>query len=156
MKQTTKIGSTFPIKGRKKFVAPVAKVDNSDMDEIWKQKLGMIQNPLEEEKPNLYANKNLANNREQDLRRQMYGDCEPEPQRQPALVTHQASAKKEDMQNDDADDDGQFIMKMLAERRKKQQEIQAAQEAKEIIKRQQESPDKSDEDSIMGNYNSKP
>ena len=42
-----------------------------------------------------------------------------EPANRGPLMTHQASAKKQDMELEE-EDDGQFIMNMLAERRRKQ------------------------------------
>ena len=52
IKKTTP-SQAFPIKGRKKFVAPIAKTTNdSAMDDVWKKKLGLdkpeeapVQNP---------------------------------------------------------------------------------------------------------------
>ena len=88
------------------------------MDEVWKKKFGLDQEKEETPKPNLYGNVKIAQNREQDLRNQMFGGND-EPANRGPLMTHQASAKKQDMELEE-EDDGQFIMNMLAERRRKQ------------------------------------
>ena len=87
------------------------------MDEVWKKRFGLDQKVEEAPRPNLYGNVKIAQNREQDLRNQMFGGDE-EPANRASLNTHQASAKKQEME-EEGEDDGQFIMKMLAERRKK-------------------------------------
>ena len=88
------------------------------MDEVWKKKFGLDQKVEEAPRPNLYGNVKIAQNREQDLRNQMFGGDE-EPANRAPLNTHQASAKKQEIEEEEGEDDGQFIMKMLAERRKK-------------------------------------
>ena len=103
----------FPIKGRKKFVAPIAKATNdSAMDDIWKKKLGLDQTepPVQKNygKPqeSIYGNQRLQQDREEEMRKQMFGGANMPQQ----------------SQVEDDEDSGQQIMQMLAERRKKQQE----------------------------------